>query len=157
MKTRTALGCVTVLAGVAAALAIARRWRDARPWIERLQRMIAFLPVMLHAVEWDYAGLLRLIAAWCERAAAHHNSHRLVADWERTARELRLAAELCRRVIRPPYLSTLGYDSTYAFHREPRRVTLRNAGIARLALAQEEADLELLARLVRRKLRSWWD
>jgi hypothetical protein len=157
MKAHAALGCAAVLAVIATSLAVARRWRDLRPRIEGLQRMIAFLPVTLHAVEWDYAGLLRLIAAWCERAAAHHEAHRLVADWQRTARELRIAAKLCRRVLHPPYLTTLGYDSTYAFRREPRRVRLRNAGIARLAAAQEEADLESLARLFRRKLRSWWD
>ena len=157
MNARTALGCAAVLAGIATLLALARRWRDIRPRIEGLQRMIAFLPMTLHAVEWDYAGLLRLIEAWCERAAEHHNSHRLVADWEKTARELRLAAELCRRMMHPPYLATLGYDSTYVFRREPGRVTLRNAGIARLALAQEEADLDHFARLLRRKLRSWWD
>ena len=148
----------SLLIGVAvAAVWMTRRSARVRSRIEQVQRACALLPAAARAVEWDYAGLLRLIEAWCDRAAAHHAAHRLTSDWQQMVRELRLAAELCRRIRNPPYLSTLGYNSDYLLRKEPRRITLRNAGISRVAHAQREADFALLLRLLRRKLRSWWD
>jgi hypothetical protein len=131
--------------------------RELHSRYEQLSRIIAFVPTSVRAVEWDYAGLVQLIAAWCDRAARHHAEHRFFYGWKRTARELQWAAALCRRVIDPPYLSTLGYNIEYAFGLEPRGVRLRNAGISRIAEAQREADFAELVRLLRRKLRTWWD
>lgn len=120
-------------------------------------RALAFLPVTRDAVEWDYAGLLGLMAAWCDRAARHQAEHRLVDRWDRTARELRYAAVLCRRIMTPPYLASFGYDTTQGFGPEPAQVALRNAGIGRRSDAQQEADFQALMTLLRRKLRTWWD
>lgn len=156
MTVKRALLIGSIAAGVLV-LRNRRVRREVRSRIEQLQRAIAFLPVTASAVEWDYAGLLHLIEAWCERAAHHHAEHQRGKGWERTARELRWAAILCRRIMTPPYLTTLGYDIAYGFGPEPASVRLRNAGIARLAQAQQEADVQALLALLRRKLRTWWD
>jgi len=154
MRVKRAL----VLGGLAAAAVLVSRRsvrRSVRSGVEDCARIIALLPATRDAVEWDYAGLLGLIAAWCDRAARHQSEHQLVDGWKRTAREQRYAAALCRRLIAPPYLASLGY--MYGGSPEPARVTLRNAGIGRIADAQHEADFQALMTLLRRKLRTWWD
>src|SRR5688500_676989 len=103
MSTHPAMGTgltrAILVGGVATILVLLSRRsfrRAVQTRIEQVQRATAFLPATAGAVEWDYAGLLGLIAFWCERAARHHAEHRFVEGWERTERELRMAAALCR-------------------------------------------------------------
>lgn len=96
----------------------------------------------------DYSYLLWLMADATVEMSRHHREDGVTADREKTARQLLVVSELCKRLREDNYFVMAGYryglDDAKA-----RRVFAHSDYLAK-------QDIEYLGRVLRH-LRSWWD
>lgn len=111
------------------------RWR-------RLRRFFEWLPIVWRDQPWGYGYLWPILEHKFAQMERHHREAQFVAGWEETADELRRARLVCERLRRDDYW------------RHPKYVTWRIDGEP---YDQEQADIDYLFGLMRRKLRTWWD
>ena len=121
-------------------------WREWNPY--RLTRKVlhfaanfwAYRQILWNDQDCDYSCLLDMMELKLRRMGQHFEDYDIVMDSQRMARECRVAAELCRRLSEDNYLGKYGKIEPFMNVRQRRR-----------------DDLDYLARLIQRKLFSWWD
>lgn len=97
-----------------------------------IENLIAYTPVIWWQEEFDHSFLLELMEFKMKRMADFHRDRGITDGREQTEKELRQAAELCRRISKEDYPIDRWIE-------------------------QPQVDLEVLCNLMRRKLRTWWD
>lgn len=121
-------------------------WREWNPY--RLSRKIswflgnvwAYRKILWHDRDWDWVFLVSLMQIKFRRMGRHLAAYGITVDKDRMARECRVAAALCQRLI----------DDEYLQHPITRASMLK-------ADARRKADLDYLTHLIRRKLFCWWN
>lgn len=100
---------------------------------------------------WDYSFYLSFNSAMLKEMAKEHDNGLAVRS-PQTAKELRIASELCRRA------SEEAYDETYLTNRLESKVDcLSSKAAIKLARKQQQQDIDYLCKLISRKLTTWWD
>lgn len=103
-------------------------WGWAQNKVERLQIVARWLPVIWWDADFDHAYLWRVLAHKLTRMAIYAERHGHLASSPRQAREMRVAAALCRRIEADDYPP-----------------------------GSAQRDLDYLTTLMRRKALTWWD
>lgn len=99
---------------------------------------------MLRFAPWDYEPMLRLMQKASREMSKHMKEHAIVKGSEKTARQLLVFSELCRRLADDDVYYEDGY-----FH--PKRKQW-----AKQVRYRYNCDLEYLRRILKH-LPSWWD
>jgi hypothetical protein len=139
-----------------------------------IRNLWAYTPIIWRTREWDHAYLLELMEFKMRRMAVAigDNGHLLHGD--RHGRQLRVCAELCRRIREDEYYDNLtgptdfrswftpSGHGTYRFHLETYRngVIVTDAEMRRyykMAERNRKNDLDYLCRVMSKHLLSWWD
>jgi hypothetical protein len=108
-----------------------------------VSNVVRYGPTIWRTSEFDHAYLLELMALKFRYMAEHHEKHRVVSDWARTAKQLRICQTLCNRLRNDDYLLN---DPPFAGECQSK---------ANEAHAQQ--DVDYLALMMRKYLRCWWD
>lgn len=124
---------------------------------------------------WDYTYLLQAIHDWAEAAAKgqEHHSHHLGAH--KSARQLKVVAHLCKRIIDDDYSAPFWFSHVKLNHNFGDREELDNgAGYYQVhfsyvpnektyklvrdkKMKQREKDLKMLTELMNKYMFTWWD
>jgi hypothetical protein len=124
--------------------------------------------------EWDYSSLLELMEFKMRRMAVAIGDKGHLKHGDRHGRQLRVCADLCRRIHQDDYLdnltgptefrswSTPTEHGTYRFHLETYRngVIMTDAEIRRyykMAERNRKNDLDYLCRVMSKHFLEWWD
>ena len=121
-------------------------WNEWNPY--RLARKVwgfassvwAYRDLLWYDHDWDYVYLLDLMERKFSRMGEHFEQHSILVNSHQSARECRVAASLCRRLVEDNYI-----------HGDITRASVIRSGERR------QADLDYLAHLMSRKLFCWWD
>ena len=132
---------------------------------ERLRIVARWLPVIWRDADFDHGFLWRVWEHKFRRMAAHFEEHTMVANWSNQVRELRIAAELCRRLGDDDYIFTRGFDGHPWDVIEPGWEAAEPFGhdanytedAMKFRHEGSRRDLDYLCRLIRRKAQTWWD
>lgn len=143
--------------------AIARVWDDVlypfKQPIWFLQTVWAYRDVLWNDRDWDSAYLLVMMERKLRRMADHIGTYGHHVGSERDAKQLRVAAELCRRVRLDQY-------NDAALNRLKQREGLnwndaaqskKRMRIYKMSEARRKADIRMIGRLFDKHLLSWWD
>lgn len=112
-----------------------------------IQNLVRWFPIIWHDRDWDHHYLLKLMEFKFRKMAAYHETQGHTLQAPKTARQLKVAATLCKRLCGFPYneMATLRYGQQggyeWALH------------IARL----EKQDKEQLGALIGKYIDHWWD
>ena len=112
---------------------------------ENLKRLWSWIPVIWNDREFDYTYLLQIMEFKMRQMAVHHRTRQVVADWERTAKQLEEAAALCKRMGTDAY-----FDLTDYRHLEPHETNKKEDEMY-------ARDMDRLFLLFKKYLRTWWD
>ena len=114
---------------------------------------------------WDYSGLLRLMETATKDMHECHRDHGHLMRSEQTAKELLIVSTLCKRIREDKYTDEVqGFKSKEGsffggeFYQKAN--TLPSIKYKRFYKMRENVkknDLELLTKLMKTKLLSWWD
>lgn len=128
--------------------------------------------VIMQQFPWyDYSYLLGAIELWCSQASEMHKKKGCSLHSDKTSRQLRVAAHLCKRLMDDDYSNPFWFGevtikSTFHLLEEVsgRRVhfeRLPNDKVFRLCqqkqVRQRQADLDMLTKLINKHLFGWWD
>jgi hypothetical protein len=94
----------------------------------------------------DWSTIAYLMRFQIRRTRLHMAEHAIVVGWERSCREMLIAETLLTRILEEPYADIAGVrypkgGKHWALHAES-------------LVKQDEA---MLAKMLRRRLRTWWD
>lgn len=126
--------------------------------------------LILQKYPWyDYSFFLELMELWFREAAYRHETQGYCVNSDKTAKQLRIAAHLCKRINEddysdPHWFGKVTIDSDFYSdkpHRTVRFIYQPNKKIYRLCAErrakQKQADLDMLTRLINKNLFGWWD
>ena len=100
----------------------------------------------------DYSGMLELMEVAAREMRDLHRDHGVTSYRERTARQLTVVAELCRRLHEDNYFENAGYDpKTWGRHSDHKR-----SRIAKHSSEMAKWDAIYLGRMFR-LVQHWWD
>lgn len=94
----------------------------------------------------DWSTIALLMRHQIRRTRKHIKQHNIVLDTPRICRQLLIAEHLLGRMLEEPY-----YDLATA------RFPAQGEHWGKMVTSLMEQDSELLATLLRRHLRTWWD
>lgn len=123
-----------------------------------------FKECMWHYRRWDYSGLLQFMETCARDMSKAHTTGHLVRS-EQTAKELLIIAELVKRIREDDYVfnkgryehtgkGILGMEFIQKEHQLPKN---KAKSFYKLVDSNRKADLELLTKMMKRKLPTWWD
>ena len=123
-----------------------------------------FKECMWHYRRYDYSGLLQFIETCSRDMSKAHTTGNLVRS-EQTAKELLIVAELVKRIREDEYIFNKGrYKHTgeglfgMEFIQEDHQLPKNTSkSFYKLVDSSRKADLELLTKMMKRKLLTWWD
>jgi hypothetical protein len=118
-----------------------RFYRTVRRTVINLWRYRQFL---LHNLEGDFGPLLDLLGKKFAYMADEIGNNQFVMRADQTAKELRIASELCKRIDNNE-LDCNPFTGK------------RDRAWAKQVEAQESEAAHMLGKLIGRKLRTWWD
>lgn len=112
---------------------------------------------------WDYAGLLQFMETCGRDMSKAHTTGNLVRS-EQTAKELLIVAEIVKRLREDEYVfnkgryehtgnGILGMEFVQKEHQLPKN---KAKSFYKLVDSNRKADLELLTKMMKRKLLTWW-
>jgi hypothetical protein len=104
--------------------------------------LVLWFPVIFRDRDWDYVFLLRIMEFKFRRMRELHMKYGHCTNSPRKAHELLIVAELCRRIGEDEYSHYNPFTSEFDY-RQPDKMA--------------NADLELLTKIMRTHLRTWWD
>jgi hypothetical protein len=108
-----------------------------------IPNLIAYAPLLIKDRDGDYSYLLRLMELKLRRMADHQAWHSDLVRSDKTTQELRIAAMLCARLESGDYEFSIIRPYT------------KFSAMRRQELGKQ--DLDMLTRLINRKLFTWWD
>lgn len=147
-----------------------------------LRTLWAYRDILWNDRDWDYTKLLLMMERKLRRMSGHIGKYGHHVGSERTARQLLIASELCRRIradeYEDPFLAKM--DAKYGplemsskptdnprlaeiIIKRPRvngDEAIEHAASARIwkhAEAQKKADIQMLGRLLDKHMLGWWD
>jgi len=128
---------------------------DTAFWYVRngVRNLIRWFPVIWHDHDWDWAYLLAVMEFKFRGMQESFEKYGHLEGNEKHAREVRICAVLCNRMRKDEYLEHF-VGSLEAHIHAPLKV--RDRAYAHEQMMQKQ-DLEYLLKLMRRKLRCWWD
>ena len=113
-----------------------------------------FKECMWYYRRWDYSGLLQFMETCSRDMSKAHTTGNLVRS-EQTAKELLIVAELVKRIREDEYVFNKGYmEFVQKEHQLPKN---KAKSFYKLVDRNRKADLELLTKILKRKLLTWWD
>lgn len=123
-----------------------------------------FKECMWHYRRWDYSGLLHFMETCARDMSKAHTTGNLVRS-EQTAKELLIVAELVKRIREDEYVfnkgryehtgkGILGMEFVQKEHQLPKN---KAKSFYKLVDSNRKADLELLTKILKRKLLTFWD
>jgi hypothetical protein len=112
-----------------------------------VENLIRWFPIIWRDRDWDQNYLLRMMEFKFKRMALLHETHGHLVRAPKTARQLRIAATLCRRLYEEPYY----YMATFKYGRSGGKQWADH--IAHL----EKQDKEALGALISKYIDHWWD
>jgi hypothetical protein len=130
------------------------RWfYDAHIWCfwTRVRFLRLFAYSIWHFDTCDYAPLLRIIHVATKEMARLYREHPLVVGAEKTAKQLTVVSELCKRLEADDYFENAGHDGD-SWQRLPDH---RQRQIAKHAEYMAKQDTEYLGKMLTR-VRYWW-
>jgi hypothetical protein len=152
---------------------------DASLWFERnvedtlrnikygLQNLWAYKTIIWKDRDWDKHFLLKLMEFKFRRMSEHHTKYGHFQRSDETAKELMIAANLCRRLSEDNYMENWNTGHNIIFpdieFEGNRLKPMSEADGKKLRWSFEmsekvhQHDLDLLAKMISRKLRTWWD
>lgn len=114
-------------------------WRSRRAW--ELVRLYWDTP------DYDWSTIALLMRHQIRRTRLHMQEHGLAADADRKARQMLIAETLLGRML----------DDSCYYEMAARRYPYQVRARADLTAGLYRQDAEMLATVLRRRLRSWWD
>lgn len=126
---------------------------------KEVANIVLWMPLVWRDSDFDYAPMLRMMPFKLCKMADAQEQYGYAVNRERSACQMRLCAELCRRLYRG---NRDNYEELFASNAGRRLVGPEYAGRYRgqkLALAglRMERDVEQLSYMLRRHLLKWWD
>lgn len=118
----------------------------------KLRNIRIFWRAVLDFNTCDYSGLLQLMEISLRAMRDLHRDHGVTVGRERTARQLTVAAELCRRLNEDRHFQNAGYDPTTWKHLDDKRKTR----ICEHSVQMAKNDAVYLGRAFR-FVQHWWD
>ncbi len=115
-------------------------YRLARKIAHFLSNIWAYRHILWDDRDCDYVYLLEMMELKLLRMAKHFESFNILVSSPRSARECRIAAGLCHRLLEDNYVIGDFTSDAMIKHR-----------------CQRQADLDYLTHLLKRKLFNWWD
>lgn len=123
-----------------------------------------FRASLWHYRNYDYSGLLQFTETCARDMSKAHTTGNLVRS-EQTAKELLIVAELVKRLREDEYVfnkgryehtgnGILGMEFVQKEHQLPKN---KAKSFYKLVDSNRKADLELLTKMMKRKLLTWWD
>ena len=118
---------------------------------------------------YDYSFFLELMELWFREAAYKHENQGYCVNSDKVAKQLRIAAHLCKRINEddyadPHWFGKVNIESNFSSnksHNTVRFIYLPSKKIYRLCVKrrakQRQADLDMLTRLINKNLFGWWD
>lgn len=122
--------------------AIRGRFRSFGDYLDRLERMWVWIPVIWRSNDYDYAYTLEILALKLRGQSRHLAKHRAFKDWYKQSRQIRSVADALDR------LRLDDYDS---------QEMKRGRGFMARASKRRLADWEFAFNVMRDDMRSWWD
>lgn len=127
-------------------------------------------PIIWRNRDWDYTFLLKLMEAKFRHMAVECGDKGHHVGSEREGKQLRVCAELCRRIQEDDYICNLTgpvkYNSSFEDHPLGTRVTtevlkdgapINMRPYYEMAERNRKNDLAYLTTLMRKHLLTWWD
>jgi len=112
-----------------------------------------FRSVVWHFDTCDYAPLMDMLSTAARLMATHHQKHGKVTSSERSAKQLLIVSELCRRLEADDYPELAGYE--HAAY--PQWSSRRRTYVWQHAEYLAQQDIDYLGRMLKKHLRGWWD
>lgn len=135
------------------------RWRSMIAWISQFhefaKRLFTWLPILWRDRDFDYAYAYRILGFKFSLMAERFEKHGACLSSGRTAKELRIAADLCRRIANEGYGDpTIGpwldVRGKLVYHGHNKAPWLYD-------IYMKKQDIDSLHALMARKIRGWWD
>ena len=118
---------------------------------------------------WDHNCFLELMETWLREASRMHNSKGHFKGSKKVARQMLIAATLCKRIREDDYknpfwFGEVGIDfniKTYSprsrvfFTHKPNQKVFKYC--QKRQAKQKQADLEMLMSIINKNLFGWWD
>ena len=118
---------------------------------------------------WDHSYFLELMEIWLREASRMHNSKGHFTGSKKVARQMLIAATLCKRIREDDYknpfwFGEVGIDFNIEPHTPRSRVFFThkpNQKVFKYCMKkqakQKQADLEMLTGIINKNLFGWWD
>lgn len=139
-------------------------WETPIDWAGRVRRICAWLPLLWRDRDWDQAFLVRIVEYKLRRMADCIERNQIVMSADRTARDLRIAAEHLHRYLHPekqaaPYPGEFPkfVDVPGSTNRMLQPSTPAQTRHHKREAAREEAHWNAAWEMIRRRGRTWWD
>ena len=118
---------------------------------------------------WDYSNFLELMETWLLEASRMHNTKGHFTGSKRVARQMLIAATLCKRIREDDYKNPfwfgevgINFDvktstprSRVFFTHKPSKKIFRYC--QKKQARQRQSDLEMLMSIINKNLFGWWD
>ena len=109
-----------------------------------VRNLVSWFSIIWKDRDWDHNFLLRIMEKKLSSMAYLHENHGHLLNNGRYARQLRIAAHLCKRLHEEPYYETASL-----------RFDRRTANFVGAELQKQ--DKEMLGRLIGKYIDHWWD
>lgn len=114
---------------------------------------------------WDYSGLLLLMETATKDMHECHKNHGHLMRSEETAKELLIVSTLLKRIREDKYTDEVqGYEAKEGklfggeFYQKPNTLpSIKYKRFYKMREAVKQNDLDLVCKLMKTKLQSWWD
>lgn len=118
---------------------------------------------------WDHSYFLELMETWLREASRMHNSKGHFSSSNKVARQMLIAATLCKRIREDDYqnpfwFGEVGIDFNIEQHSPRSRVFFTHKPNKKVfkycqkrQARQKKADLEMLTSIINKNLFGWWD
>lgn len=141
----------------------------------RFCHIASWLPILWQDHDWDSGFMLRIFRHKIHRMRIHFETHHIICDWEKVAKELLVAENLLDRLIKDDYCDEEWERHCQAFGEPGHNSytdekgmtvwpstagTLEGADSKRIfdkAMQLRKQDREMLWDLICRKSETWWD
>lgn len=134
-------------------------------WIKRLfwniKRLIQWFPVIWNNFDFDWVYLLKIVRCKLKTMEEFYESDKPnCVDAEKHAKSIKICRVLCNRLIADEYMDCLGLEF------EPELVGGLQFQSCKMGICfdwlhygdyMQKQDLELLCKILRKNLFSWWD
>lgn len=118
---------------------------------------------------YDYSYFLELMELWLKEASYKHENQGYCVSSSKTAKQLRIAAHLCKRIreddySNPFWFGEVAIETDFDLQRVNQKVRWRhkpNKKVFRLCqqrqLKQRQKDIKMLTELINKQILGWWD